>query len=135
LISAVGYELLINVDQYGKHSDGRCKQERGDEPLIVVNKKKSNTATWTIVQQGISLGECNAIVDRFTFFQNNGTGYIYKSPQFPDYIMRRYHYFIMRCVYLTLSQTIEFEYLVEYTMYTKQGTAILLPLLPLSLLN
>jgi hypothetical protein len=133
LISAVDNKHLVDVDQYGEHSDGRSNEVRGDAPLTVVDKKYSNNYTWTIVQQGVSKEGCDEILDGFTKAGYNGTGYIYKSPQFPDYRMKRCHYFILRCVFLTISQTIELQYLLVYSIYTEQGIAISLPLLLLSL--
>jgi hypothetical protein len=86
LVRADSNELLVNVDQYGEHSDGRTNEQRGDEPLIVVNKKKPNNSIWTMVQQGMSLEECKKILDGYTAAAGAS---IYKSPLYPDYAMKR----------------------------------------------
>jgi hypothetical protein len=136
LISAVDNELLFDVDQYGEHSDGRSLELRGDEPLTLITKKQSNNATWTMVKQGTSTEECNKILDGITRVGHRRGDTLYKSPQFPDYILKRYHYFITLYI-LKYNHTsiIELEYPLVYTIYTKQGIAIPLSLMLLSLLN
>jgi hypothetical protein len=88
LIRADSNEFLFDVDQYGHHSDGRSDEERGDEPLTVIEKKQSNKSTWTILQQGLSKEECREILDGF---RQTGFGamFIFKSPQYPDYIIKK----------------------------------------------
>jgi hypothetical protein len=100
LISAVNNELFFNLDQYGEHSNGRSNEERGVESLVVVAKKQSNKFTWTIVQQGLSKEECYKILDGLTTVGQIRGNSIYKSPQFPNYILKRYHYVIMRYIFV-----------------------------------
>jgi hypothetical protein len=89
LIRAASNELLFEVDQYGHHSDGRSDEERGDEPLTVIKKKQSNNSTWTILQQGMSTEECGEILDGFQHSGNCGGGTAFKSPQYPEYTIKR----------------------------------------------
>jgi hypothetical protein len=95
LIRASSNELLFDVDQYGHHSDGRSNEERGDEALIVIQKKQSYTSTWTILQQGISREECKVILDGFQLKGYTGKRgstppfLKYESPLYPDYSIKK----------------------------------------------
>jgi hypothetical protein len=92
LISAVDNDLLVNVDQYGEHSDGRSDEERGNEPLIIVKKKMSNFAGWTILMKRISLQKSHQILHGYEPSSNATT---FTSSAFPDHKLLRYYYFIM----------------------------------------
>jgi hypothetical protein len=89
LIRADSNELLFDVDQYGHHSDGRSDEERGDDPLTVIEKGRSNKSTWTILQQGISKEECREVLDGFQKTGQSHGSRIYQSPQYPDYSIKK----------------------------------------------
>jgi hypothetical protein len=94
LIRANDDGLTFDVGQHGEHSDGRSIEERGDEPLAVIRKRQANKSTWTLLQQGTTSYRCDQILVGFSIAWNgsNGLGrpiYLYKSPLFPDYVIKR----------------------------------------------
>ena len=78
-----------DVDQYGEHSDGRSDKKRGDKPLIVIKKKKSNNYIWKLIFKGISSKVARGLLEGFETTKCH-TATIFKSPQFPDYAIKRY---------------------------------------------